>query len=203
MVRRLMILLVAMILNMSLISGITVAWFTDTTSIASNPDTVNLSSGTMIIDVETETNSFDDIRPGYKEVVEGKITNKGSLDVLVKLDEMEAKWDREDDYELQSSGTRDSSDIVDINFSGDWERGASAEIRSVSLIEPVYYFNQPVEAGETVDFQMTVEFCEDMCADYSNKNFTIDGKVYAIQATKEALNSLNWDTNVYQDWDEW
>jgi len=193
MVRRLMILLVFMILNMSLIGGITVAWFTDEVS-STNPEPIYFSAGSVLLDVETDAGDFGDIHPGDEKEVSVFITNKGSMDVELKLDEVEAQWEGEEEIELQQTGDTSESDVVSVEFSDEWGLGDSAELQDLSSNDSsAYYLEGPIEKGETVELGMTVEFCKDMSIDYQGRSFTVRGKIQAVQAGVDVMQMMGWE----------
>ncbi len=201
---RMMVSLLVIALAAAVIGGATMAWFTDSDPV----EPVTFTAGTVDIKVTDQEGGYENVNPGDCHDVTATITNVGSKNVVLKLDDITASFNVANDapadialdYSLitihfQNANPDDWTKSLDGNWVIVFE-GEAAEVHDLSNYV-IYYVGGPI--GPEASVTLALKVCFDgpgMDDDYQGATLELNGTFYAIQASNFAPYH-EWGTDLY------
>lgn len=223
--KKMLLILLAVAVSVSMIAAATMAWFTDEAT-AGNAE---FTAGTVDIELSEEDNptiigetSYENVNPGDSFDVSWTINNIGTKAVVFRI-KPTAKWTKEipdpDNDEGATKIITLSHKNVDIliadgdNFVNPWEgdvtvgnwrfvRDTNADPNKIGNYI-VYYVGDPLSGSfnstpGSATLNLRVHFKgEETTNAYQGATFTLGGKVEAVQSSNDAPYNV-WDVDYYQ-----
>lgn len=185
---RWLMILATIIAVLSLLVGITLAWFTGQ-AVVNMP--LSTSAGTVLVSVEADYTDFDGISPGDEKKIKATIQNAGTTDIVVKLTDIDVKWNPENNnYE-----DLEAREIIDLALAqeskNDWKL---VNGESEDLTDYIFYFTGGyISEEEEVELCLVASFKDASHVEvYEDIDIKLEGTVEAIQASYDVPEKI-WD----------